>query len=307
MNILVFDIGGTSIKHGLCTNGILNRVNETPTDARKGARHVMETVISLIQKIDTPYEAIGISTAGQVNASCGSIIYANQNIPGYTGTKIREELEGLFHVPVMVENDVNAAAMGEAIYGAGKDFESFLMLTYGTGVGGAVINNKQVYHGSSYSAGEFGAIITHSDARLRGNDYFDGCYEKYASTTGLVKMAMEYKSSLDNGKKIFASLDDPQVIEILDHWVDEIMLGLATLTHIYNPSCIILGGGIMVQPLIMEKIKAKKDRFIMPSFAHVKLLSAGLGNRAGLLGANYLAAEYCSTRQTAPVTVLLPE
>ncbi|MBQ9989376.1 MAG: ROK family protein [Lachnospiraceae bacterium] len=299
MTILVFDIGGTSIKHGICIDGKLNNVNETPTDARKGARHVMETVISLIKKTDIAYGAIGISTAGQVNASTGSIIYANQNIPGYTGTKIREELEELFHVPVMVENDVNAAAVGEAIYGAGKDFESFLMLTYGTGVGGAVIQNKQVYHGSSFSAGEFGAIITHSDARLKGSDYFDGCYEKYASTTGLVKMAMEYNPSLNNGKKIFSSLDDPGVMEILDHWVDEIMLGLATLTHIYNPSCIILGGGIMVQPLILEKIEEKKNRFIIPSFAHVKLLPAGLENLAGLLGANYLAEEYVSHRSSS--------
>lgn len=292
MKILVFDIGGTSIKHGICLDGELTQVRETPTDAKKGARHVMETVISLIKYTDIDYEAIGISTAGQVNSSSGSIIYANQNIPGYTGTQIRKELEELFHVPVMVENDVNTAAMGEAIYGAGQPFDSFLMLTYGTGVGGAIINNRQIYHGSSYSAGEFGAITTHSDARFAGDDYFDGCYEKYASTTALVKLAMEYRQELNDGKKIFASLDDPKVLEIVDRWADEIMLGLSALTHIFNPSCIILGGGIMVQPLIQEKIEAKKERFIMPSFAHVKFLAARLGNSAGLLGANYLAEEY---------------
>ena len=294
MKVLVFDIGGTSIKHGICIDNQLSDVGETPTDAKKGARHVMETVISLIKDIPIRYDAIGISTAGQVNAATGSIIYANQNIPGYTGTQIRQELEELFHVPVLVENDVNAAAMGEAIYGAGKPFDSFLMLTYGTGVGGAVVSHKQIFHGSSYSASEFGAIITHSDARLSGKDYFDGCYEKYASTTALVKQAMEYNPTLDNGKKVFASLTDSRVMEILDRWIDEIMLGLATLTHIYNPSCIILGGGVMVQPLIQEKIEAKKSRFIMPSFAHVQLIPAALGNSAGLLGANYLAVEYTS-------------
>ena len=294
MKVLVFDIGGTSIKHGICVDNQLSSVKETPTDAKKGARHVMETVISLIRDISVRYDAIGISTAGQVNAATGSIIYANQNIPGYTGTQIRQELENLFHVPVMVENDVNAAAMGEAIYGAGKAFDSFLMLTYGTGVGGAVVSRKQIFHGSSYSASEFGAMITHSDARLSGHDYFDGCYEKYASTTGLVKLAMEYDPSLDNGKKVFAALDNPKVMAIIDRWVDEIMLGLATLTHIYNPSCIILGGGVMVQPLIQEKIEVKKERFIMPSFNHVSFIPAALGNSAGLLGANYLAVEYCN-------------
>lgn len=290
MKILVFDIGGTSIKYGVCTDNVLQDVKETPTNAKLGGRHIVETLISLIKE-QSDYDAIGISTAGQVNSKEGYIIYANQNIPNYTGTKIKEELETLFHVPVTVENDVNAAAMGEAVYGAGKDYNQFLMLTYGTGVGGATVTDKQVYYGSSYSASEFGAIITHSDVRLSGNDYFDGCYEKYASTTGLVKMAMEYKPELDNGRKIFENLNDPEVMNILDKWVDEIMLGLATLTHIYNPPCIILGGGIMVQPLIMEKIAAKKSRFIMPSFAHVNLIPAALGNSAGLLGANYLASK----------------
>ena len=290
MKILVFDIGGTSIKYGVCVDNVLQDVKETPTNAKLGGRHIVETLISLIKE-QSGYDAIGISTAGQVNSKEGYIIYANQNIPNYTGTKIKKELEELFHVPVTVENDVNAAAMGEAVYGAGKDYHQFLMLTYGTGVGGATVTEKQVYYGSSYSASEFGAIITHSDARLAGNDYFDGCYEKYASTTGLVKMAMEYNQELNNGRKIFENLSDPRVMDILDKWVDEIMLGLATLTHIYNPPCIILGGGIMVQPLIIDKIAEKKSRFIMPSFAHVNLIPAALGNSAGLLGANYLASQ----------------
>lgn len=290
MKILVFDVGGTSIKYGICVDHQLQDVKETPTNASLGGRHIMDTLISLVKE-QSDYDAIGISTAGQVNSKEGYIIYANQNIPNYTGIQIKKELEELFHVPVTVENDVNAAAMGEAIYGAGKDYKQFLMLTYGTGVGGATVTDKEVYYGSSYSASEFGAIITHSDARLAGKDYFDGCYEKYASTTGLVKMAMEYKPELNNGRKIFENLDDPKVNEILDSWVDEIMLGLATLTHIYNPPCIILGGGIMVQPLIMKKIEEKKSRFIMPSFAHVKLTPASLGNSAGLLGANYLASK----------------
>ena len=290
MKILVFDIGGTSIKYGICVDDVLQNVQETPTNAKLGGRHIMDTLISLIKE-QSDYDAIGISTAGQVNSKEGYIIYANQNIPNYTGTQIRKELEDMFHVPVTIENDVNAAAMGEAIYGAGKDYSQFLMLTYGTGVGGATVTNKEVYYGSSYSASEFGAIITHSDARLAGSDYFDGCYEKYASTTGLVKMAMEYDSTLDSGRKIFENLNDPKIMDILDKWVDEIMLGLATLTHIYNPPCIILGGGIMVQPFIMKKIAEKKERFIMPSFAHVNLIPAALGNSAGLLGANYLAAK----------------
>lgn len=290
MKILVFDIGGTSIKHGYCIDNTLQEVNETPTNAKKGGRHIVDTIISLIKEQDG-YDAIGISTAGQVNSEKGSIIYANSNIPNYTGMQIREELEALFHVPVAVENDVNSAALGEAIYGAGRTFENFLCLTYGTGVGGAIIQDKAVYHGSSFSAAEFGAIVTHSEERKNSTDFYDGCYERYASTTALVKKAMEYNPELDNGRKIFAQIDNPQVMNILDAWVDEIMIGLATLTHIFNPSCIIVGGGIMVQPLVIQKIQEKIDKYIMPSFAHVKILPAELGNSAGLLGANHLAVK----------------
>ena len=288
MKILLFDIGGTAIKHGICIDNELINVSETPTNAHLGGEHILNTIISLIEK-ECDYDAIGISTAGQVNAKEGYIIYANSNIPNYTGTQIRKELEARFHVPVAVENDVNSAALGEAIYGGGKDYDSFLCLTYGTGVGGAIIENKKVYHGSSFSAAEFGAIVTHSNERKQGADYFDGCYERYASTTALVKKAMEYDNALNTGREIFKHLDDPQVMKILDDWIDEILLGLTSLIHIFNPLCVILGGGIMAQPLIMEKLLEKKARYIMPSFSHVELKAATLGNHAGLLGAHHLA------------------
>ena len=296
MKILVFDIGGTAIKHGCWVDGQLMDIQETPTEAKKGGRHIVDTLVSLIS-LQSGYDAIGISTAGQVNAREGYIIYANENIPNYTGTQIKRELEERFHVPVAVENDVNSAALGEAIYGAGLDHPNFLCLTYGTGVGGAIVQDRQVYHGSSFSAAEFGAIVTHAEDRIGGSSFFDGCYERYASTTALVKLAMAYDPALDNGRKIFARLDDPEVRKILDRWTDEIMLGLSTLTHVFNPSCIVLGGGIMVQPLVLELIRSKISRYIMPSFAHVDIRPAKLGNSAGLLGACYLAQQILKAAQ----------
>jgi predicted NBD/HSP70 family sugar kinase len=291
MKILVFDIGGTSIKYGHCIDGRLAEVREIPTEAKKGGRHIVDTLIRLIGQQEG-YDAIGISTAGQVNAAHGYIIYANENIPAYTGIQLRQELEERFHVPVSVENDVNSAAIGEAVFGAGREHRDFLCLTYGTGVGGAIIQDRQVFHGSSFSAGEFGAIVTHSQDRLQGRDPYDGCYERYASTTALVQMAKAYDPSLDNGRKIFARLEDPMVLQLLDRWVDEIVLGLSSLIHIFNPSCIVLGGGIMAQPLILEKITQKLPRHIMSSFAHVQILPAQLGNTAGLLGACHLATQH---------------
>ena len=155
MKVLVFDVGGTSIKYGCCVDSQLTEVHETPTEAKKGGRHIVDTLVSLIEK-QSGYDAIGISTAGQVNADEGYIIYANENIPGYTGTRIKAELEAKFGVPVVVENDVNSAALGELRYGAGQGSKEFLCLTYGTGVGGAIVLNGNVYTGSAFSAGSFG-------------------------------------------------------------------------------------------------------------------------------------------------------
>ena len=97
--------------------------SECPTEAYKGGPHILETICTLAEQ-SLPFDAIGISTAGQVNPEEGYIIYANSNIPDYTGTQFQKILQERFHVPVAVENDVNSAALGEAIFGAGKGKDS---------------------------------------------------------------------------------------------------------------------------------------------------------------------------------------
>lgn len=297
MKNLLFDIGGTSIKYGVCVDGRMNAHNETPTEAHLGGSHILEKLKSLISRQEG-YDAIGISTAGQVNSQYGSIIYANSNIPGYTGMELRRELEALFSVPVMVENDVNCAAMGEAAYGAGRNFRDFLCLTYGTGVGGAIILNGSLYHGASFSAGEFGGIVTHGSVnRSDGSgDVFAGCYERFASTSALVREAGRLDPSLDSGRAVFARLEEPPVREIVERWTDEVLLGLVTLIHIFNPSCVVLGGGVMSQPFILQRLRAKLSQKIMPSFSPVQLLPAELGNLAGMLGANFLTEQYVKNK-----------
>lgn len=257
----------------------------------------MNQVISFIEEC-SDFDAIGISTAGQVNAKDGSIIYANSNIPNYTGMQIKKELEALFHVPVTVENDVNCAALGESVYGSGKSYDDFLCLTYGTGVGGAIVQNKKIYHGSGFSAGEFGGIVTHGSINLysQNQDVFGGCYERYASTSALVRTLSAYDPSLVSGKLIFENLNRKDVKVFIDQWIDEIILGLITIIHIFNPSCIVLGGGIMAQAYILEEIHKRIYEKIMPSFSQVEIVSAALGNSAGMLGANFLASEFLQSR-----------
>jgi len=152
MKIAVLDIGGTSIKSGIWRGEGLEEVREQDTNAKEGAGAVMERAGKILHSYGS-FDAVGISTAGQVNFREGSISYANSNMPGYTGMKVRELMEKEFGVPAAVENDVNAAALGEGKFGAGRGEKDFLCITYGTGVGGAIVVNQELYRGSSFSAG----------------------------------------------------------------------------------------------------------------------------------------------------------
>ena len=290
MAIMVLDIGGTAIKSGLYIDGELTDIRETPTEAQKGKEHVVNRAKEIITDYQqhSAFERIGISTAGQVDPFRGEIIYANENIPGYTGTKLKEIMEQQFHIPACVENDVNAAAIGESVFGAGKGYKEFVCLTYGTGVGGAIFTNGKLYTGSSFSAGEFGAIVTHPEARFADQNIFSGCYEDYASTTALVKNAKRFDSSLSNGRKIFERFDEPGVKALVDRWILEIVYGLTTIIHMLNPECAILGGGIMEQPYVLEQLREKLYPNLISSFRQVKIEKAALGNRAGMLGAAVL-------------------
>lgn len=288
MRIAALDIGGTSIKSGIWTGGPAEDVREQDTNAKNGGAYVVERAKEILRSYGS-FDAIGVSTAGQVNSEEGFIRYANENIPGYTGMRIKDILEQEFSVPVAVENDVNAAAIGEGQFGAGKGHDDFLCITYGTGVGGAVVIGKEIYRGCSFSAGEFGGILIHPEDRIQG-DPFSGCYEKYASTTALVARARKLDESLVNGRKIFERIGEPEVLAVVDGWTDEIVHGLVSLIHIFNPSCVVLGGGVMAQPFILEQVREKTEKRIMSSFRDVDIKQAELGNQAGLLGAASLGA-----------------
>lgn len=291
MNIAVVDIGGTAIKYCFYNTQLpfqKENVYEVPTNAQLGGDAVIQVVKKLLSSMDT-FDGIAISTAGQVNPVSGSIIYATDNIPGYTGMQIKNNLEKFFQVPVIVENDVNAAALGEAAFGAGKDYADFLCLTYGTGIGGAIIINKKIYYGSSYSAAEMGHLITHANGLpcTCGNQ---GCYEAYASTTALVH-AVKVSSGLElSGRQIFIERKtNPAIESTVIAWIQEIMWGLVSLIHIFNPPCIILGGGIMNEPFITDYIKRNIKRYLMKSYRHIEIKQALLGNTAGLQGMIHLA------------------
>ena len=290
MRFLAFDIGGTEIKYAVCDENFnLTNKKSVPTNAHEGGQRIIERVVEIANTFDN-IDRIGISTAGQVNSSKGEIIFATESIPGYTGTKIKEIIESAANIPVAVENDVNSAATGEAIFGAAKGHNSFICLTYGTGIGGAVYLDGKLFTGSSFSAGEFGHIITHAGGNIctcGGR----GCYEAYASVSSLVKSVKDNLGSNMNGREIFNNFDNPEIRSIIDSWITEIVYGLKGLVYIFNPTLIVVGGGIMNETYITKEINSKLQKELMPSFRNVRVVKALMGNDANLLGAAYLASK----------------
>ncbi len=289
MKILAFDIGGTEIKYAFCDENFnLTEKKSIPTNAHEGGKRIIERIVEIIKSCNG-VDRVGISTAGQVDSVKGEIVFATDSIPGYTGTKIKEIIEAETGIPAAVENDVNSAALGEAIFGAAKGCSDFICLTYGTGIGGAIYFDNKLFTGSSFSAGEFGHIITHAGGRKCSCGGV-GCYEAYASAGALVRNVAEKLGKKMNGREIFANFDNPEIRVLIDEWIDEIVIGLKSLVYIFNPSLIVAGGGIMNEAYITDEINKRMQKELMASYRNVKIVKALMGNDANKLGAAYLAA-----------------
>ena len=279
------DIGGTNLKACLFQDGVPARQGEAPTLAQEGPKEVLRRAAALLETMG-PFEALGVSTTGQVDPQSGVIRYANENMPGYTGTKVKAFFEERFHVPTAVINDVYAAALGEGAFGAARGETDYICLTYGTGIGGGVILNGGPYYGAGPSAGVMlGGLITHPEDRIAG-DAFSGTYERYGATTALVARVRALWPELDSGRKIFAALPgNEDLLAQVNGWLREVALGICALVHAYNIPCVVLGGGIMEQPYVFGEAKEMAERFLIPGFRGVRIVQASLGNMAGLYGA----------------------
>lgn len=294
MNFIVFDVGGTAIKFGMVDKNFnVLFSEEIPTKKYEDSDNMVMTAMDVkLEEYKGQYDAIGISTAGQVDFLNGVINDGVGNIPNYNHSNLRGTFEAKYGVPVAVDNDVNSAGIGEAHFGAGRGHNDFLCLTYGTGVGGCIYINGDVYRGSKYAGGEFGHMATHKDGRLCTCGRI-GCYEAYAACRVFTNSVSERMGKPMNGREIFEpeNLKNPIIIDEIDKWEDEIALGLRNLCYIFNPELVILGGGIMSEDLLIGHIREKVDAQLEPNYKHVKIEKAQLGNKAGMLGAAYLASE----------------
>ena len=158
---VVIDIGGTSIKYGLAdAKGQLLETHEIPTEAQKGGPHILNTTKEIVARYlkKHPLAGVAISSAGMVDPDKGEIFYAGPQIPNYAGTQFKKEIEETFQIPCEIENDVNCAGLAEVTTGHAKGSNNAVCLTIGTGIGGCLLLDGQVFHGFSNSACEVGMV-----------------------------------------------------------------------------------------------------------------------------------------------------
>ncbi|NLF35135.1 MAG: ROK family protein [Clostridiales bacterium] len=287
--IAALDIGGTTLKAALPQAGGPMRRVEAPTRAAEGADRVLERAADLLRSL-APFAALGVSTAGMVDPISGIMGYANDNIPGYTGTDVKGFFARRFGVPTAVVNDANAAALGEGALGAAADCPDFFCVVYGTGIGAGLVLDGTLRLGAGGAAGEAGALIVHPEDIVPG-DPFSGCYERYASASALVAAARAMDPSIRDGRAVFARLEEPPVAALVDRWLDEVAHGLCSLIHLLQPRRVVLGGGIMEQPYAVEGARRRVLARLIPVFRPVSIVGARLGNMAALYGAARLAGD----------------
>lgn len=280
------DIGGTAIKYGILSeDGIILTRSELPTEAHLGGPAILDKVIRIIDDCsrEQRMEGICISTAGMVDTVKGEILHAAPLIPQYTGTRFKEVLEKTFAIPCQVENDVNCAGLAEYISGAGMGTDPMLMLTVGTGIGGCLIINGQVFHGFAGNACEVGYM------HMYGSDFQTmGAASILTKKVASRKMASE---SEWNGYRIFqmARMEDPVCVQAIDEMVDVLGMGIANICYVVNPELVVLGGGIMAQEsYLKERLQLAVGRYLIDSIAdRTRLAFARHKNDAGMLGAFY--------------------
>lgn len=290
--ILSIDIGGTAVKMGLVDRtGRIHAHHEASVCYDEYKTPILTTVIREAKRFaaDVNIEGIGVSATGQVDDCSGVVIGTNGKIPGYEGSRIREELEKAFGVPTRVLNDANAAALGESFAGIAKNIRNAIMITLGTGVGGGIIIDRKVFGGTKGIAGELGHFTLYQNGE-RCACGKNGCYESYAATTALVRLAerMTGEKELD-GREIFrrAAEGDSAMLNAIDLWTDDVAAGITGLVHIFNPEMVVIGGGVSAQTeLLLQPVRKKILAGVMPRFAEdLRIEGAALGNDAGLIGA----------------------
>lgn len=281
---IAFDIGGTQIKYGIVSEtGTVLKHKAVPTEIHLGGEQIVQKLILLSKKLMNEHTifGIGISTAGIVDVNKGIVTGGVDHIPNYATIPIIDRLQEVLKVPVSIDNDVNCAAFGEKWNGVGRDKRNFIMLTLGTGIGGAIFIDGELYRGHSFSAGEWGNML------IEGKTF-----EEVASISGLIHLVRKYKGEGDwNGKTIFELYDkgDREVTQAVEVFFTHLAIGISNLAYIFNPEMIVIGGGITDRGnQFLKEVKEEVEKYLNKEiYSNCEIELAQNGNCAGMIGAIY--------------------
>ena len=307
---LGIDLGGTNTKMGIVdATGQLLEQRSYPTNSHKGPDGVLAEMaangLKLISETGRTVKTVGIGSPGPINGKLG-IVYEAPNLGGWVNVEVTKILQQHMQLPVTLSNDANAAAYGEWWAGAGTEIDTMILLTLGTGVGGGIVINDELYSGIDDTAGELGHVIINFDGPLCGCGN-RGCIEAYASATAILR---DVRAAIAAGEPTSLKLpegDDPDFgtkqvydaalagdalsIRIFERMGFTLGITCATLINSLNPEMIAFGGAMsnaweLFQPIMVDTIK--KNAFEAPA-NRCRIERARLGNDAGIIGAAGLA------------------
>lgn len=307
------DLGGTNIAVGVISEDlkIVGR-GVKKTNCPRPAEEIFDDIAAAVQiaMLDAGITindvvSVGIGTPGTVNKENGYIEFAN-NLD-FKQVPAKEMLEKKIGKPVYLDNDANCAALGEAVAGVGKGSKNFVAVTLGTGVGSGIIIDGKIVNGDNYAGGEMGHMVICVDGE-RCNCGRRGCWEQYSSATALIRQTVDaMKRNQDsimwdiaendmenvNGRTAFDAMraGDKAAKEVVDNYIYYLAAGITNIVNALQPEFICLGGGVanekenLLAPL---RKYIERERYSRYSNKQTKIVSAELGNDAGIFGAALL-------------------
>ena len=292
------DLGGTSIKYGICSgDGKILREFKRFTRADQTDSVILDDLASaaleamdFAEKNNFNIKCMGMGTPGTVDVERGHLTGNSPNFKFWDDVPIKAELEKRLNIPVWVDNDANLMAFGEAKFGAGVGKKDIVCLTLGTGIGGGIILNGELFRGSNYAGSEIGHMsICYNGIPCRCGGY--GCWEKYASATAMINNynLLNPAKQVDSTLDIFSAYgnNEQDAVQVINDEIKLVAVGISNLVNIFNPEMIIVGGGVSeAGDWFVEKISRNVQLIaIKPGTRNLEIVRAQLGNKAGMLGA----------------------
>ncbi len=303
--VVGIDLGGTAIKLGRFNqDGICQQSLTVSTPQPATPEAVVAAMVDAIAQVDSDGQtlAIGVGTPGPADA-CGRIAQVAINLVGWHNVPLADYLEGKTGKPTILANDANCAGLGEAWLGAGRRFANLILLTLGTGVGGAIILDSQLFVGHQGAAGELGLITLNPDGPMC-NSGNQGSLEQYVSVTAIRRRTGKEPAELG----ALARMGDVEALTFWQEYGRDLGIGLTSLIYVLTPEAIIIGGGVSASwEFFLPSVQAEIEQRVLPtSRVGLQILPAELGNSAGMVGAAKLALSKFRLGENRSISPLLP-